>query len=76
MWESNQKTLKKRSDRQARADIAKKLMRGVPKRDLSDARKKALEKRMESPAIKQRIKRLSKRMFKDVRKKEVMRKKG
>ena len=73
---ANQKTLKKRSDRQARADIAKKLMRGVPKRDLSDARKKALEKRMESPAIKQRIKRLSKRMFKDVRKKEVMRKKG
>ena len=44
--------------------------------NLINGKAKALEKRMESPAIKQRIKRLSKRMFKDVRKKEVMRKKG
>ena len=73
---ANMKVIKKRSDRQARNEIAKKLMRGIPKRELSPARKRALEKRLESPALKQRIKRLSKRMFKDVRKKEVMRKKG
>ena len=35
-----------------------------------------LEKRLEKPAIKKRIDMLAKRMLKDVRKKEVMRKKG
>ena len=73
---ANMKVIKKRSDRQARNAIAKKLTRGVSKRDLTPARKKEIEKRLESPALKMRIKRLSKRMFKDVRKKEVMRKKG
>ena len=73
---ANMKVIKKRSDRQARNAIAKKLTRGIPKRDLTPARKKEIEKRLESPALKMRIKRLSKRMFKDVRKKEVMRKKG
>ena len=73
---ANMKVIKKRSDRQARNAIAKKITRGVSKRDLTPARKKEIEKRLESPALKMRIKRLSKRMFKDVRKKEVMRKKG
>ncbi len=73
---ANMKVIKRRSDRQARNAIAKKLTRGVSKRDLTPARKKEIEKRLESPALKMRIKRLSKRMFKDVRKKEVARKKG
>tara|TARA_B100002019_G_scaffold108565_1_gene93306 strand:+ start:2432 stop:3373 length:942 start_codon:yes stop_codon:yes gene_type:complete len=73
---ANKKTLEKRSMRQARNAIAKKLTRGIPKKELTFARKKEIEKRLEKPALQQRIKRLAKRMFKDVRKKEVERKKG
>ena len=69
-------TLEKRANRQARNQIASKLTRGIPKRELSFARKQEIEKRLDKPALKQRIKRLAKRLFKDVRKKEVQRKKG
>ena len=68
--------LLKRAARQARNMIAKKLTRGIPKRELSFARKQEIEKRLEKPTMKQRIKRIAKRLFKDVRKKEVERKKG
>jgi len=68
--------LEKRANRQARNQIASKLTRGIPKRELSFARKQEIEKRLDKPALKQRIKRLAKRLFKDVRKKEVQRKKG
>ena len=73
---ANTKVLKRRSDRQARNALAQKITRGIPKRDLTPARKREIEKRLESPALQRRIKVLSKRMFKDVRKKEVMRKKS
>ena len=73
---ANMKVIKKRSDRQARNAIAQKLTRGIPKRELTPSRKREIEKRLESPALKRRIQVLSKRMFKDVRKKEVMRKKS
>jgi hypothetical protein len=73
---ANMKVLRRRSDRQARNAIAQKITRGIPKRDLTPARKREIEKRLESPALQRRIKVLSKRMFKDVRKKEVMRKKS
>lgn len=68
--------LEKRANRQARNQIASKLTRGIPKRELSFARKQEIEKRLDKPALKQRIKRLARRLFKDVRKKEVQRKKG
>ena len=71
---ANKQTLTKRSNRQARNAIAKKLTRGVPKSELTFARKQEIEKRLDKPALKQRIARLAKRMFKDVRKKEVERK--
>ena len=73
---ANKKTLEKRSMRQARNQIAKKLTRGIPKRELTFARKQEIEKRLDKPALKARIKRIAKRIFKDVRKKEVQRKKG
>ena len=73
---ANKQTLTKRSNRQARNAIAKKLTRGIPKSELTFARKQEIEKRLDKPALKQRIARLAKRMFKDVRKKEVDRKKG
>ena len=41
-----------------------------------DAFGNSIEKRLEKPALQQRIKRIAKRLFKDVRKKEVQRKKG
>ena len=73
---ANKKTLEKRSMRQARNTIAKALTRGIPKRELTFARKQEIEKRLDKPMLKQRIKRIAKRIFKDVRKKEVQRKKG
>ena len=73
---ANKQKLEKRAMRQARAQIAKKLTRGIPKSELSFARKQEIEKRLDKPALKQRIKRIAKRIFKDVRKKEVQRKKG
>jgi len=73
---ANKKTLEKRSMRQARNQLAKKLTRGIPKRELTFARKQEIEKRLDKPALKARIQRIAKRIFKDVRKKEVQRKKG
>ena len=73
---ANKGKLERRAMRQARAQIAKKLTRGIPKGELSFARKQEIEKRLDKPALKQRIKRIAKRIFKDVRKKEVQRKKG
>ena len=73
---ANKQKLEKRAMRQARAQIAKKLTRGIPKSELSFARKQEIEKRLDKPALKQRIKRIAQRIFKDVRKKEVQRKKG
>ena len=73
---ANKQKLEKRAMRQARAQIAKKLTRGIPKSELSFARKQEIEKRLSKPALQSRIKRIAKRIFKDVRKKEVERKKG
>ena len=68
-------TLLKRTMKQARNVIFKKLA----KRDkgaMGYVEREKIEKRMSSPAIKKRIEVLAKRMYKDVRKKEVARKKG
>ena len=73
---ANKKTIEKRAMRQARNQIAKKLTRGIPKKELTFARKQEIEKRLAKPALQQRIKRVAKRIFKDVRKAEVQRKKG
>ena len=73
---ANKKTIEKRAMRQARNDLAKKLTRGIPKKDLTFARKQEIEKRLAKPALQQRIKRMARKLYKDVRKKEVERKKG
>ena len=65
-----------RARKQARNAILLKISKGVKKGDMPFARRQELEKRLEKPAIKKRIDMLAKRMLKDVRKKEVMRKKG
>ncbi len=46
------------------------------KKELSFARKQEIEKRLDKPSMQTRIKRMARKMFKDVRKKEVERKKG
>lgn len=70
------KKLRSRARKQARTFILKKLTKGKGKSELSFARRAELEKRMAAPAVKKRIDMFAKRMFKDVRKKEVERKKG
>ena len=73
---ADKKKLEGRARKQARTLILKKLTKGKNKSELSFARRAELEKRMSAPAVKKRINMLAKRMFKDVRKKEVERKKG
>ena len=73
---ADKKKLEGRARKQARTFILKKLTKGKNKSELSFARRAELEKRMSAPAVKKRINMLAKRMFKDVRKKEVERKKG
>ena len=64
---------KRRAEKAARLLILKKLSKGKSKSELSFARRQELEKRLEKPAVKARIQRLAKRLLKDVRKKEMER---
>ena len=69
-------TLEKRALRQARTNIFKKLTKGMDKGEVSFSRRQELEKRMGSPTMKRKIAMIAKRTFKDVRKKEIERKRG
>ena len=68
--------LRKRANKAARKVILKKITKELDKSELSFARRQEIEKRLDKPAVKKRIAMLAKRMYKDVRKKEVERKKG
>ena len=68
--------LKRRANKAARNIILKKLTKGIPKSELSFARRNEIEKRLDKPNVKKRLSMLARRMYKDVRKKEVDRKKG
>ena len=54
--------------------IFKKLTKDVPKGDLTYQRRAEIEKRLEKPAIKQRIKMIARKLYPQVRKNEVERK--
>ena len=73
---ASKKTLEKRARRHAYNAMYKKLTKNISKNDLSPQRKAELEKRLNSPAFKNRIARMSKKMIKDVRKQEMERKRG
>ena len=73
---ADKKKLEKRAMRQARDKIVRKITKDIPKSNLTYARKQEIEKRMDKPQFKARIKRLAKRMYPAIRKKEVARKKG
>jgi len=68
--------LKKRARKAARTEILKKLTKGVDKSQLTYARRQELEKRLDKPAIKARIDRLSKKMLPATRRKELDRRRG
>ena len=68
--------LEKRSRKQARNMLLKKFTKGKSKGDLPMAKRAELEKRLDTPSMKKRIANMAKRMFKDVRKKEIERRKG
>lgn len=68
--------LKRRAEKQARMMVFLKISKGVKKDEMSFARRQEMEKRLEKPVVKKRIAMLAKKLLKDVRKKEVERKKG
>jgi hypothetical protein len=68
--------LMNRSMKAARKAIIKKITKGLTKDELNFARRQEIEKRLETPAMKKRIKALAKRMLPKVRKAELERKRG
>ena len=71
---ASMKVLKKRARRAARKTLTKRLTKGIAKSDLSVSRKREIEKRLDKPAFKIKANRLVKRTIKDIRKKEIARK--
>lgn len=68
--------LKKRARKQARNAVVSKITKGQDKGDMSFARKKDIEKRLEKPAMQAKIDRNAKRLIKVVRKQELERKRN
>jgi hypothetical protein len=73
---ANMDTLKKRARRQARNQFVTKLTKGIPKSDLTVSRKKEIEKRLDKPALKNRINKVARKLIKTVRKQEMERKRA
>ena len=73
---ASNKTLEKRARRSAYKATYNKLTKNVPASELTPQRKAEIEKRLNTPAFKTRIDRMSKKMIKDVRKKEMDRKRA
>jgi len=73
---ANMEKLKKRAHKHARNEILKRLTKDIPKAELSVARKKELEKRLEKPVVQKRIARSAKKMLPSIRKAEMERKRN
>lgn len=71
---ANSGTLKKRARKAARAAIAKKLTKGIPKSELTFARKQEIEKRLDK--LGSRISKLAAKMLPKLRKAEMERKRS
>jgi hypothetical protein len=69
------KRFKTRAHKAARMFFFKRLSKGISKDQLPLPRRQEIEKRLEKPAMKTRIDRLEKKLLKDVRKKEMERRK-
>ena len=68
--------LQKRARRAARNFILQRITKGVPKGELSFARRQEIEKRLDKPAMKSRIDKIAVRLLPKMRKREQDRKKG
>lgn len=73
---ANLDKLKKRARKHARNMLAKKITKDIPKSELSVARKKEIEKRLEKPAMQQKISRSARKLLPQVRKAELAKKRS
>jgi len=73
---ASKETLERRARRAAYKQFYKKITKNIPRSELSPARKAEIEKRLNKPVFKNKIERVAKKMLKDVRKKEMQRKRG
>jgi len=73
---ASKEKLVKRSRIQARKMLMKKILKDIPKSELSYARRQEVEKRLDKPAMKQRIDRIAKKLFPKVRQAELAKKRG
>lgn len=73
---ASQDVLKRRARKAAYKVFYNKITKNIPKNELSPQRKAEIEKRLKSPAFQSRIDRVAKKMVKDVRKKEMERKRA
>lgn len=73
---ASQDVLKKRARKAAYKTFYNKITKNIPRDELTPQRKAEIEKRLNTPAFKTRIDRMSKKMIKDVRKKEMERKRA
>lgn len=73
---ASQEVLKKRARKAAYNTFYKKITKNNSKDDLSPARKAEIEKRLKSPAFQGRIDKMARKLIKDVRKKEMERKRA
>jgi hypothetical protein len=68
--------LKKRARKQARLAVMKKLVKDVPKDEMSFAKRQEIEKRLDKPAAKAAINRVAKKLLPKIRKAEMTKKRG
>lgn len=68
--------LKKRSRKQARLAVMKKLIKDTPKDEMSFAKRQEIEKRLDKPAAKAAINRIAKKLLPKIRKAEMTKKRG
>lgn len=73
---ASQEVLKKRARRAAYKAVYNKIAKDIPRDELTPARKKEIERRLEKPVFKMRIDKIARKTVKDVRKKEQQRKRG
>lgn len=68
--------LKKRARKQARSAMVSKIAKGQDKADMTVARKREIEKRMDKPAMQAKLDRTARKLIKTVRKQEMERKRN
>ena len=70
------KKLRKWANKQSRNNYFLKLSKGVPRSEMPFAQRDAIDKKLESPIAIAKMKRDARKMFPEIRKKEMQRKKG